>query len=64
MSRQHCLKLQTLDSNPTFFLRHEEYLKVCEEGLPWWSSDKVFVLPVQEAWVQFMVRELDPVCYN
>ena len=30
-------------------------------GLPWWSVAKT-VLPVQGAWVQYMVRELDPTC--
>ena len=30
------------------------------QGLPWWSSGQDFMLPVQGAQVQFLVRELDP----
>ena len=33
-------------------------------GLPWWSSGKGSVLPMQGAWVRSLVRELDPSCCN
>ena len=30
------------------------------EGLPWWSDGSDAELPMQGAWVQFLVKELDP----
>ena len=33
--------------------------KTALDGLPWWSA-----LPVQGAWLQFLVREIDPTCRN
>ena len=33
-------------------------------GLPWWSSGWDFKLPMWEAWIQSLVRELDPTCGN
>ena len=30
------------------------------QGLPWWSSGQDFMLPMQGAQVQLLVRELDP----
>ena len=32
------------------------------EGLPWWFSGKDSELPVQGAWIQSLVRKLDPTC--
>ena len=32
------------------------------EGLPWWSSGWDSMLPMQGAWVQSLVGELDPAC--
>jgi len=37
--------------------------KSWKQGLPWWSSSWVSVLPMQEAWVRSLIRELDPTCY-
>ena len=34
------------------------------KGLRWWSTSQDSVLPMQEAQVQSLVRELDPTCYN
>ena len=33
-------------------------------GLPWGSSGKDSTLPMQEAQVRSLVRELDPTCHN
>ena len=33
-------------------------------GLPWWSSGWDFKLPMWEAWIQSLVREMDPTCGN
>ena len=30
----------------------------------WWSTSGYTVLPVKGAWVQFLVRELDPIHYK
>ena len=34
------------------------------EGLPWRSSGSDSAFPMQGAWVQSLVGELDPVCHN
>ena len=34
------------------------------QGLPWWSSGQDSARPVQGAWVQSLVRELDPAYGN
>ena len=39
------------------------HLKISQPlGLPWWSSGQDYVLPMQGAWVQSLVGELDPTC--
>ena len=45
--------------------RHKHYQQKMKilTGLPWWSSGYT-VLPVKGAWVQFLVRELDPIYYK
>ena len=55
--------------NPSFRIRIsvtsslgiKHYLSI---GLPWWSSGLASVLPMQEAQVQSLVRELDPISCN
>ena len=34
------------------------------ECMSWWSSGQDSALPMQRAWVQSLVRELDPECHN
>ena len=34
------------------------------QGFPWWSGGYDCKLPMQEAWVRSLVRELDPKCHN
>ena len=40
------------------------FKKFQDSGLPWWSSGQDSVLLMQGAWVQSMVRELDPTCHK
>ena len=40
------------------------YFKNQQAGLPWWSRGLDSVLPIQGAWVQFLVAEPDPTCYR
>ena len=36
------------------------FYKILRKGLPWWNSGQDSELPVQGAWVQSLVRKLDP----
>ena len=33
-------------------------------GTSWWASGQDFTLPMWEAWVPSLVRELDPTCHK
>ena len=52
----HTSACQITEAKKKFFLRLLE--------LPWWSSGQDSEFPTQEAWVQSLVRELDPTCRN
>ena len=39
-------------------------IKMRTLGLPGWSCGYDFMLSMQQAWVQTLVRELDPPCHN
>ena len=39
-------------------------IKMRTLGLPGWSCGYDFMLSMQGAWVQTLVRELDPTCHN
>ena len=45
----------------TWLQPHEWATNPSDEGLPWWSRG-YSMLPMQGAWVWFLVRELDPPC--
>ena len=52
-----------LSSSPSPFLLitlGENLCRKGNEGLPWWSSGHDSMVPLQRAWVQSLVRELDP----
>ena len=45
-------------------IMEEARFKMGDVQLPWWSSGEASELPRQGAWVQSLVKELDPICHN
>ena len=42
--------------------QQQSVTRTVPKGLPWWSSGYDSVLPMQGAWVLFLVWELEPTC--
>ena len=45
-------------------IMEEARFKTGDVQFPWWSSGEASELPRQGAWVQSLVKELDPICHN
>ena len=55
-------QINFLENNLTVSIRSLK--NVTTLGLPWWFSGEDSTFPMQGAWVQPLVRELNPTCRN
>ena len=49
---------------PKSLERFTEEFKIVLGGLPQWCNGSDSALPIQVTQVQFLIRELDPTCFN